>query len=43
MIKNDVAIIENIGETHSTKKLFEVSPFISSKGNYELPGYLERI
>ena len=35
-IHSYVAIIDNIGETHSTKKLFEVSPFLSSEGNYEL-------
>ena len=35
-IHSYVAIIDNVREAHFTKKLFEVSPFLSSEGNYEL-------
>ena len=35
-IHSYVAIVDKQGQTHLTKKLFEVSPFLSSDGNYKL-------
>ena len=35
-IHSYVAIVDKQGQTHSTEKLFEVSPFLSSDGSYKL-------